>query len=558
MNKNSQSYHLKRIVRQSVIAVVVGAVLLLLSLGTNIWMTMVTDEELETTSYLNQYRIASKTLTYAVQAYAATGEQNYYDDYMKELNEDKNRDIAWAGLEKNHITKDEWQKMNQIAELSNGLVPLEEEAFALAGKGDTETAREHVFGKEYSDTVRQINSLTDEAIHQIQSRLNASKMTMRIFQIFIEVLYALSFLYLVYEITRLVKFARNELLDPIVKVSEQMTELAAGDFHTELAVTVDDSEVGNMAGSIALMKQNMIAMIQEISDVLESMGDGNYNISIEQDYVGEFGQIKESFLKICEKMRDTLSTIREVAQQIDSGSEQLAYAASDLAEGSTEQAGKISDLVSLVDNMYHSMENSANEATETVKLSTRASHVLVAGNEKMQELKETIGQISKCSEEIGEIIRTIEDIASQTNLLSLNASIEAARAGEAGRGFAVVADQIGKLAADSANSAINTKKLIEHSIMEVERGNEITVKTTAEIEDVIKGIQVLAAATSEISELSATQADSMKQLELGIEQISEVIQNNSAAAEESSATSEELSAQSDSLESLVSQFVLKV
>lgn len=225
MNKNSQSYHLKRIVRQSVIAVVVGAVLLLLSLGTNIWMTMVTDEELETTSYLNQYRIASKTLTYAVQAYAATGEQNYYDDYMKELNEDKNRDIAWAGLEKNHITKDEWQKMNQIAELSNGLVPLEEEAFALAGKGDTETAREHVFGKEYSDTVRQINSLTDEAIHQIQSRLNASKMTMRIFQIFIEVLYALSFLYLVYEITRLVKFARNELLDPIVKVSEQMTEI---------------------------------------------------------------------------------------------------------------------------------------------------------------------------------------------------------------------------------------------------------------------------------------------------------------------------------------------
>jgi len=152
-------------------------------------------------------------------------------------------------------------------------------------------------------------------------------MTMRIFQIFIEVLYSLSFLYLVYEITRLVKFSRNELLDPIVKVSEQMTELAAGDFHTELAVTVDDSEVGNMAGSIALMKQNMTAMIQEISDVLESMGDGNYNISIEQDYVGEFGQIKESFLKICEKMRETLSTIREVAQQIDSGSEQLAYAA---------------------------------------------------------------------------------------------------------------------------------------------------------------------------------------------------------------------------------------
>ena len=554
MNKYSKSYHLKRIVRQSVIAVVVGAVLLLLSLGTNIWMTMVTDEELETTTYLNQYRIASKTLTYAVQAYAATGEQNYYDDYMKELNEDKNRDIAWAGLEKNHITKDEWQKMNQIAELSNGLVPLEEEAFTLAGKGDTETAREHVFGKEYSDTVRQINSLTDEAIHQIQSRLNASKMTMRIFQIFIEVLYSLSFLYLVYEITRLVKFSRNELLDPIVKVSEQMTELAAGDFHTELAVTVDDSEVGNMAGSIALMKQNMTAMIQEISDVLESMGDGNYNISIEQDYVGEFGQIKESFLKICEKMRETLSTIREVAQQIDSGSEQLAYAASDLAEGSTEQAGKISDLVSLVDNMYHSMEHSANEANETVKLSSRASHVLITGNEKMQELKETIGQISKCSEEIGEIIRTIEDIASQTNLLSLNASIEAARAGEAGRGFAIVADQVKDLADQSAKAAGESDKLIERTVMAVEKGIEIADEAALSMDEVMQGAKEATDKMGQMSELLTNDVNNMNHINENIIRVADIVDNNSAASEETAAVSEEQKAQVESMVNLMDQF----
>ncbi len=125
MEKNSQSYQLKKIVSQSIIAVAVGAVLLLLSLGTNLWMGKVTDEELETTTYLNQYRLGSKTLTYAVQAYASTGAQKYYDAYMKELNEDKNRDIAWAGLKKNHITDKEWKTMNQIAEFSDGLVPLE-------------------------------------------------------------------------------------------------------------------------------------------------------------------------------------------------------------------------------------------------------------------------------------------------------------------------------------------------------------------------------------------------------------------------------------------------
>ena len=149
-------------------------------------------------------------------------------------------------------------------------------------------------------------------------------------------------------------------------------------------------------------------------------------------------------------MRDTLTTIREVSQQIDSGSEQLSYAAVDLAEGCTEQAGKVSNLVHLMDEMYSSMEHSAMEASETVKISTSAGEVLIEGNEKMHELKEAIEDISKCSEEIGQIIGTIEEIASQTNLLSLNASIEAARAGEAGKGFAIVADQVKNLADESA------------------------------------------------------------------------------------------------------------
>ena len=554
MEKNSQSYQLKKIVSQSMIAVVVGVVLLLLSIGTNLWMGKVTDEELETTTYLNQYRLGSKTLTYAVQAYASTGAQKYYDAYMKELNEDKNRDIAWAGLKKNKITDEEWKIMNPIAEFSNGLVPLEEEAMDSAGKGDIESARNYVFGEEYGDTTEQINALTDTVITQIQTRVSNSKARLRIFQIGVEIIFAFSFLYLVLQIVKIVKFSREKLLSPIIKVSEQMMMLADGDFHADFDIEEDESEVGRMAGAIIHMKRSITGMIQEISDILENMGNGNYNFDIQQEYVGEYGQIKESFLKISEKMRETLGTIREVSMQIDSGSEQLSCAAVDLAEGSMEQAGKVSDLVSLMNDMYQSMENSASEAAKTVEISTRAGRVLDAGNTKMQDLKEAISEISSCSEEIGKIISTIEDIASQTNLLSLNAAIEAARAGEAGKGFAIVADQVKNLADESAKAAGETDKLIERTVMAVDKGIAIADETVVSMDEIMVGAREATGKMGKMSEILTGDVKNMHQINESVMRIAEIVDSNSAASQETAAVSQEQKAQVETMVGLMDKF----
>ncbi len=552
--KNSQAYQLKRIIKQSTIAVIVGAVLLLLSVSTSLAMSFVTDEELETTTLLNQYRLGSKALTNAVQSYAATGSQGFYDDYLKELNEDKNRDIAIEGLRKNNIQPEEWTKLNQIAELSNGLVPLEEEAIDLVSKGNVNAARNYVFGENYSNTTQQISSLTDETIAQIQTRISRMKMYMRIFQIAVEILYAISFVYLTLQILKIVRFSRKELLHPIEKVSEQMVFLSEGDFHTELEMRIDDSEVGKMASAISRMKQNITGMIEEISATLGKMGDGEYNLTIEQDYVGEFVEIKNSFYRIIEKMKDTLTTIREVSLQIDTGAEQLACAATDLAEGSTEQSNKVSDLVNLVDEVYDSMERSAADAAETVKLSTHAAEILFAGNAKMQELKEAIGDISKCSESIQEIITTIEEIASQTNLLSLNAAIEAARAGEAGKGFAIVADQVKALAEESSRAAGETNKLIERTVQAVEKGIGIADETAANINDVMLNAKL---ATETMESTAQTLSNDVKNMHLineNIVRVAEIVDNNSAASEETAAVSEEQKAQVESMVNLMDQF----
>ena len=553
----SQSAMLQQNTRSTYRILIISIVMLILFIGSNMYLSRINSQQLEATMYLNQYRMGSKTLTAAVQSYAVTGDQTYYDNYMKELNEDKNRDIAWEGLQKDGLTDNEWALLNHIAEMSNGLVPLEEEAMDKAGSGDTQAAISYVFGEEYESTVQEITATTDNCINDIQARMAQKQNTLNLIMITTMVIFILCFLTIARKIVTILTFAKQELLIPIVKVSEQMKVLAQGHFDSRLDLPEDDSEVGIMVQAVHFMNDNFTKMITEISEILGQMGQGNYRVEPTEEYVGDFVQIKDSMVKIIADMKKTLSTIQVSAQEIDGGSEQLAQAATDLAEGCTAQASKISEASQMIDAMAKSIEEKARVAQETADISKQSAQTVADGNAKMQELKVAIGEISKCSEEIRSIIQVIEDIASQTNLLSLNASIEAARAGEAGeagRGFAVVAEQVKNLAEQSTEAAGETTKLIESTIDAVNKGIAIAEETEASMDQVMEEAEASTKRMVDMAQALQAEVSSVQQIDENIAHVAGIVDNNSASSQETAAVSEEQSAQVHTMLQLMHQF----
>ncbi len=515
------------------------------------------EERFALTYNANRFMNGSAYLTNEVRAFSATGSKEHYDNYWKEINEWKNRDLGVAALQEIGITDEEQGMIDDMFALSNKLVPLEEGAMREVQDGHMEDAIAYVYGDDYSSSIAKINELKEQFLDSLDSRTLEQLHTLEQEEdsIRFSMFFALAMVGIIQLLNMIV--TRIIVMRPVLTVKDQMKEISMGNLSAEFSLKSDTSEIGMLVASIHETKRELKKYIMDIDYILAQMAQGNMNLTVGNDYRGEFLPIQDAMRQILDALNNALLKINLTAEQVSAESERMAADAQTLSNGNVEQAAAVQQLSSSVHEISRQVDQTSNDAADARQSSEDATRQLQACDQKMTELTAAIADISASSHQIGGIIKTISDIAFQTKILALNASVEAARAGEAGKGFSVVADEVQSLANKSARSAQDIAKLIETSMQLVSYGSRLSSDTTQALGEVISSSKKSTELVERIAESAVEQSTSLKQLTQGMEQISDVVQSNAATAEKSAASAQKLNDQAAELKRSVQRFQLR-
>jgi len=558
---------MKKAASQSVITLVLNGISILALIFMTVSLSSYNDvknqldtaneERFELTYNANRFMNGSSYLTNEVRAFATTGDGTHYDNYWNEVDNLKNRDQGIAAMQEIGITDKEQSMINEMSSISNALVPLEEEAMEQAKNGQRDKAVSYVYGKEYSQSVSEINSIKEQFLQILDERTYANvnnlvkkseaiKKTMNVSLAVVALLQLLNMAVIKYRI-----------LKPVTVIRDQMCEISEGNLSADFSLSPDTSEIGMLVASIYETKQELKKYINDIDFKLNEMANGNMDLEAGIGYRGEFLPIQDALGQILDSLNNALFKINITAQKVSKESERMATGAQTLSAGAMKQASAVQELSSSIQEISGQVGHTSEDANNAKKYSMDASARLEKCNNEMAGLSAAMEEISKSSQRIGGIIKTIEDISFQTNILALNASVEAARAGVAGKGFAVVAGEVQSLANKSSASAKNISELINNSMLLVEHGTGLTASTTKALADVVDGARKSTILVESIAESATKQAKSLRQITLGMEQISEVVQTTASTAEDSAASARELYNHSNELKNSIQKFHLR-
>lgn len=489
------------------------------------YLTAISDDVEESSlQYLQKEKEDMDTLLNTYQELIDEEERDFYDDAMKLWTQYKESDEEMLALVKQGRKEDARAILEgECVELYNSLNSAFQEIVTYNTEGSDAAAEESLF------------------LYKTATGLMAA----------IIIAIILVGVFFSFVIIRLIKAPISEIENAAIKMAE-------GDLDVEISYTSRD-ELGVLAEQVRRLIHKLQVIIDDENKFLAKMAAGDFTVDsvCEEEYTGGFYPLLVSFRGIAEKLNDTMLQISQSSSQVANGSEQVSNGAQALSQGATEQASSVQELAASINEISDKVNQNAGNAREANAMAGSVSTEMNVSNEKMQQMMQAMEDISSCSNEIGKIIKTIEDIAFQTNILALNAAVEAARAGVAGKGFAVVADEVRNLASKSAEASKNTSSLIENSLKAVENGTQIAGETAQSLLQAVNAVNEMTDIIGQISEASSNQAEAISQITMGIDQISSVVQTNSATAEESAAASEELSSQSQLMKSLVGRFKLK-